>query len=134
MPGARFIFIFIGTALTLRLLTLAPPAASEEVYNVTGLPAYPHLNKAVMDSVARTDGLGHWCTHLAAETSDPLEIVEAWYRKVLVGASETDASHDEAYKNVKLSGIELALGIDHVAVYKVVNQASTSIELVRCSP
>lgn len=87
-----------------------------------------------MDDVAKTDALGHWCIRLAADTADRLEIVEAWYRKALVGANETDLNHDERYRNyIKLNGIKLAQGIDSVTVYTTAAQSTTSIELFRCS-
>lgn len=113
----------------------ASTLAAAEVRNLTGLPAYPTLNNAAMDPFARTDTLGHWCTHFYADTSDSLDRVEAWYRKVLTGASETDLSDDHSYRNYNsLFGIKLAKGIDSVAVYKVSNQGPTSIDLSRCSP
>jgi len=102
--------------------------------NLTGLPAYPNLNEAKMDAVARTDKMGHWCTRFAAATSDPLDVVEAWYRKSLVNASETDLNNDERYRNYfQLTGIKLALGIDYVTVFRTGDRSSTSIELFRCS-
>jgi hypothetical protein len=125
----------IAALLTFSLLAAASIAPAEDVYNLTGLPAYPRLSRAKMDNVARTDALGHRCTRFAAETFDSLEIVEAWYRKALVGASETDLNHDERYKIYDgLSGIKLAVGVDSVTVYKTANQSTTSIELFRCSP
>jgi hypothetical protein len=129
----------VSRVWTCIILTAAACAASAsgsaDVRNLTGLPAYPSLTDAAMDPFARTDTLGHWCTHFYAATSDSLDRVEAWYRKVLTGASETDLSHDHSYKNYNsLFGIKLAKGIDSVAVYKVASQAPTSIDLSRCSP
>jgi len=125
----------IPALLTVALFAAASIAPAGDVYNLTGLPAYPHLTGAKMDNVARTDALGHRCTRFAGETSDSLEIVEAWYRQALVGASETDLNHDERYKIYdRLSGIKLAVGVDSVTVYKTANQSTTSIELFRCSP
>jgi hypothetical protein len=113
----------------------ASPAGSEEVYNLTGLPAYPNLSRAKMDEVWKTDTMGRWCARFAASSSDRLEVVEAWYRKVLVGASETDLNNDPQYAGPSnLSGIKLALGVDSVTVFRTANQPSTSIELFRCSP
>lgn len=134
MLGRRTHLGLIAAVLTFSLLRAASFASAAAVYNLTGLPAYPSLNSAKMDSVARTDTLGHWCTRFAADTFAPLEVVEAWYRKTLVNASETDLNNDERYRNYfKLSGIKLALGIDYVAVYRTANQSTTSIELFRCS-
>jgi hypothetical protein len=125
----------IAALLALSLLAAAASAPAEDVYNLTGLPAYPRLSRAKMDNVTRTDALGHRCTRFAAETFDSLEMVETWYRKALVGASETDLNHDERYKIYNgLSGIKLAVGVDSVTVYKTANQSTTSIELFRCSP
>ena len=116
-------------------LLVAAVAPAEPVYNLTGLPLYPNLSRAKMDGIARTDALGHWCNRLAAETFDRLDVVQDWYRKALVHASETDLNNDERYTSlVKLSGIKLALGIDYVTVYRAANQTTTSIELFRCSP
>ena len=127
-------FQLIAPLWTVLLLAPAAIASAQNVYNLTGLPAYPNLNEAKMDALARTDKLGHWCTRFAADTFDPLEVVEAWYRKVLINASETDLNNDERYRNYfKLSGIKLALGIDYVTVYRTVDRSSTSIELFRCS-
>jgi hypothetical protein len=119
-------------------LLLAGAAAaveSEEVHNLTGLPAYPNLSTAKMDEVWKTDTLGRWCARFAGTSSDRLEVVAAWYRKVLVGASETDLKSDPNYAGpLNLSGIKLALGVDSVTVFRMANQSPTSIELFRCSP
>jgi hypothetical protein len=135
VSGRRTDLGSIAALLTVSLLAAASIAPAEDVYNLTGLPAYPRLSRGEMDNVARTDALGHRCTRFAAETVDSLEIVEAWYRKALVGASETDLNHDERYKIYQgLLGIKLAVGVDSVTVFKTANQSTTSIELFRCSP
>jgi hypothetical protein len=119
----------------LLLAGAASPAVSEEVYNLTGLPAYPNLSTAKMDKVWKTDTLGRWCARFAGTSFDNLEAVEAWYRKVLVGASETNLNNDPNYAgSLYLSGIKLAMGVDSVTVFRMANQSSTSIELFRCSP
>jgi hypothetical protein len=134
MHNAHDQFKWMAPLLAATLLTAAPLAMPEGVQNLTGLPVYPNLSAAAMDRVARTDTLGHWCSRFSAETSYPLDRVEAWYRKALIRASETDLTHDQTYKNyTHLSGIKLALGLDYVTVFKVANQAATSIELFRCS-
>ncbi len=120
--------------VTSQLLTSALFASSEELRNLTGLPVYPNLKSATMDRVPKTDTLGHWCTRLVAESYDSLDAVQGWYRKALVGASETDLTHDGSYKaHIELVGIKLSLGLDYVAVYQSTPQAITSIELVKCS-
>jgi hypothetical protein len=121
--------------LAAQLLLLAPQAHSAETRNLTGLPAYPNLNAAVMDEVFRTDKLGHWCMRFWADTSDSLAAVEAWYRKKLIGSSEIDLTRDKTYKSFTgLAGVKIVLGIDYVVVYKTNSQAPTSIDLYRCSP
>jgi hypothetical protein len=111
------------------------PAHSADTRNLTGLPAYPNLSSAVMDRVFRTDTLGHWCMRFWAATSDPLPVVESWYKKSMIGLSEIDLSHDKAYKNYPgVFGVKLVLGIDYVVVYKTASDAPTSIDLYRCSP
>jgi hypothetical protein len=111
------------------------PAMCAETRNLTGLPAYPNLNTAVMDSVFRTDTLGHWCMRFWAATSDPLSVVESWYKKSMLGLTEVDLSRDKIYKNYPgVYGIKLVLGIDYVVVYKTAADAPTSIDLYRCSP
>jgi hypothetical protein len=118
-----------------QLLLLAPRAHSADTRNLTGLPAYPNLNAAVMDEVFRTDKLGHWCMRFWADTSDSLTAVEAWYRKKLIGSSEIDLARDKTYKSFAgLAGVKIVLGIDYVVVYKTNSQAPTSIDLYRCSP
>jgi hypothetical protein len=107
----------------------------EDVRNLTGLPAYPNLSSGVMDGVFRTDTLGHWCMRFWASASDSLTVVESWYRKSLIGASEIDLIKDSTYKRYRgLIGIKLAVGLDYVVVYKTASQAPTSIDLYRCSP
>ena len=115
-------------------LASGAPAAGYDVKNLTGLPVFPSLKRAAMDKVSKTDTLGHWCSRFAAETSYPLDKVQAWYRKALRNASETDLTDDGNYKPYPgLSGIKLALGIDYVTAFRVAGQTGTSIELIRCS-
>jgi hypothetical protein len=116
------------------LLSMAPNALAREVYNLTGLPVYPYLTTADMDDVARTDTMGHWCTRFTAQASAPLEVVEDWYRKALVNASETNLRNDQRYRDyLNLTGIKLAVGVDYVTVFRAGNQPTTSIELFKCS-
>ncbi len=109
---------------------LPVPAVTD---NLTGLPTYPNLNSAAMDKVFKTENFGRWCARFTAATSDSLATVEAWYRKALVRASETDLTQDERYRSYpNLAGVKLAVGIDYVALYRTSNQ-ETGIELHRCS-
>jgi hypothetical protein len=124
----------IAILLAFSLLSTAPNALAREVYNLTGLPVYPYLTTADMDDVARTDTMGHWCTRFTAEASAPLEVVENWYRKALVNASETNLRNDQRYRDyLNLTGIKLAVGVDYVTVFRNGNQPTTSIELFKCS-
>jgi len=121
--------------LAAQLLGFAPPALSGDTSNLTGLPAYPNLTRAVMDGTFKTDTLGHWCMRFWADSADSLATVEAWYRKALIGSSEIDLTHDKTYKNYSgVVGVKIVLGIDYVVVYKTSSQAPTSIDLYRCSP
>jgi hypothetical protein len=118
-----------------QLLAFGPRAIAADTRNLTGLPAYPNLSSAVMDGTLKTDTLGHWCMRFWSDTPDSLSTVEAWYRKTLIGSSEIDLTHDKNYKNYAgLVGVKIVLGIDYVVVYKTSSQASTSIDLYRCSP
>jgi hypothetical protein len=103
--------------------------------NLTGLPAYPNLNTAVMEGVFRTDTLGHWCMRFWSATSDPLSTVESWYRKNLRGPSEIDLSRDKTFQKFPaVVGVKLVVGLDYVVLYKTAVDAPTSIDLYRCSP
>jgi hypothetical protein len=118
-------------ATGLSLLPTASPAADIE-QNTTGLPTYPHLRRGLMDSVPRNT-LGRQCTHYAAESGDPLEMVEAWYRKALPGAVESNVNDNSIYGSYfKLTGIRLTRGNDFLTVYRIPSGMSTSIELFKC--
>src|ERR1700728_463500 len=124
----------IAILLAFSFSSTVPNARAREVYNLTGLPVYPYLTTADMDDVARTDTMGHWCTRFTAEASAPLEVVEDWYRKALVNASETNLRNDQRYRDYSnLTGIKLAVGVDYVTVFRTGNQPTTSIELFKCS-
>jgi hypothetical protein len=121
--------------VALQLLAAAPLAVSQEIQNLTGLPAYPRLRSASMDRIPRTDVLGHWCYRLTADSYDSLEAVQEWYRKALVGASESDLTHDESYKAYsELSGIKLSRDLDYADIFQSAPHAMTTIKLVKCSP
>ena len=120
-----------AVALCLGLLPALGSAADINP-NTTGLPTYPHVRRAIMDAVARNT-LGRQCTHYAAESGDPLEKVEVWYRQALPGAVETDVNENSIYGSYfKLTGIRLTQGNDFLTVYRIPNAASTSIELFKC--
>ena len=110
-------------------------AVAYEVTNRTGLPVFPSLSAAAMDTLSKTDKFGRWCSRFAAETQYPLDQVEAWYRKALVNSSETNLAEDGNYQRYRgLTGIKLALGVDYVTVFRIAGQGTTSIELYKCSP
>jgi hypothetical protein len=124
---------FIGMVALLAVLPGAALPAPAVTDNLTGLPTYPNLNRAAMDKVLKTENFGRWCARFTAATSDSLSTVEAWYRKALLSASETDLAQDERYRMYPtLSGVKLAVGIDYVALYRTLDQ-QTGIELHRCS-
>jgi hypothetical protein len=134
MGGSRTDARLIATLLLVSLASVGSTASAKDVDNLTGLPVYPNLSDAQMDGVAKTDALGHWCIRFAAETFDRLDVVEAWYRKALGHATETDLNHDERYKTYnQLSGIKFALGVDSVTVFRTADKSTTTIELFRCS-
>jgi hypothetical protein len=133
MLASRVAFPVTAAALatSLSLLSTAGTAADIE-QNTTGLPTYPHLHRGLMDPVARNT-LGRQCTHYAAESGDPLEMVEAWYRKALPGAVESNVNENSIYGTYfKLTGIRLTLGSDFLTVYRTPAGVSTSIELFKC--
>ncbi len=125
--------IFIRLAAAAAALGLTGAAAAlGPIDNLTGLPAYPNLNRAAMDPVWHTESLGRWCARFTAATDDALGVVEQWYRTRLMQASEIDLARDERYEAYpQLSGIKLVLGVDYVALYRLPNQP-TVIELHRC--
>jgi hypothetical protein len=133
MPATRTTFPLIAGAVAICLgLLPALGLAADINQNTTGLPTYPHLRRAMMDAVPRIT-LGRQCTHYAAESADPLETVEAWYRNALPGAVESDVNQDPIYGSYfKLSGIRLTKGNDFLTVYRIPSGASTSIELFKC--
>jgi hypothetical protein len=124
----------LNTCVLSLLVSGSTAVWADSVYNLTGLPMYPNVNRAKMDDVARTDKMGHWCNRFSADSFAPLEVVEAWYRKTLINASETDLKNDERYKDYfNLVGVKLAIGIDYVTVFRTGGQTTTSIELFKCS-
>jgi hypothetical protein len=123
----------LGLVAAAALAGAAIPAAAAPLNNLTGLPTYPNLDRAAMDRVLHSEALGRWCARFTATTSDPLDAVEAWYRKTLKRASETDLARDERFGALPTSsGVKLALGRDYVALYRLPNQP-TVIELHRCT-
>ena len=117
----------------LSALPVAALSANSVVDNLTGLPTYPNLTSGAMDKTFKTETFGRWCARFSAATSDSLASVEAWYRKALIRASESDLAQDDRYKLYSiLSGVKLAVGIDYVALYRTSNQ-QTNIELHRCN-
>jgi hypothetical protein len=129
LPESLSSFAAAAAVLYACALPTASPAVTS---NLTGLPTYPHLDKAAMDDTWRTESLGRWCAKFTGVTSDSLEAVEDWYRRTLYRASEIDLTRDERFKGYPaLSGIKLVLGVDYVDLYRMPNQP-TIIELHLC--
>lgn len=121
-----------ATTVAVAYLGGLPCAFPAVTYNLTGLPAYPHLDRAAMDDRWRTESLGRWCARFTATTGDSLDAVEDWYRRTLYRASEMDLTREERFKGYRtLSGIKLVLGVDYVVLYRMPDQP-TIIELHRC--
>ena len=115
------------------LVSASAAGAVSTVPNLTGLPAYPNLERAAMDPVLHTEDFGRWCARFAAVSSDSLETVANWYRQQLRGASETDLEQDLQFTRSRpLTGIKLSVGRDYVAAYRLLDRR-TRIELHRCS-
>ena len=132
LPRTHLPVIAAGLALSVAA-AVSPTSAANIDTNTTGLPTYPHLQSAMMDGVARNT-LGHQCTHFAADSPDPLETVQTWYRHALPGAVESDVNKDSMYGSYfKLTGIRLTRGNDFLTIYRTANGSSTSIELFKCS-
>jgi hypothetical protein len=134
MPASRKHRTVVAAALGTLLMILAS-ASLFAAYdrNTTGLPTYPHISRAIMDPVPR-DTLGSKCIHYTADSPDRLDSVEAWYRRALPGAVESDVNQNSLYGDFfKLDGIRLTLGTDFVAVYRTGNGRLTSIELFKCA-
>jgi hypothetical protein len=112
---------------------MAPVASLAADPNTTGLPSYPNEAKGWMDDTYRSIPNGQHCTHYSTNTTDSLAAVEAWYRKQLSGAKETDVNKDSLYgSNFKLEGIKLIRGNDIVTISKMANDTTTAIELFKC--
>jgi len=62
------------------------PVSSTVAANPTDLPTYPNLSKASLMRTGRASAKVY-----NAETHDPYDTVLAWYRKRLVGATESES-------------------------------------------
>ncbi|HEX4153860.1 MAG TPA: hypothetical protein VHY75_16760 [Steroidobacteraceae bacterium] len=123
----------LAALATLVCFTLPAVPAPALINNLTGLPTYPHLDKAAMDDRWHTESLGRWCARFTGVTSDSLDAVADWYRRSLRQASEIDLARDRRFNAYPtLSGIKLVVGTDYVALYRMPNQP-TVIELHRCA-
>lgn len=122
-----------AAALAILLPLVSARLFAADDRNMTGLPTYPHISRAIMDPVPR-DTVGSKCVHYTADSPDPLESVEAWYRHALPGAVESDVNQNSLYGDFfKLNGIRLTRGADFVTVYRTANGRLTSIELFKCA-
>jgi hypothetical protein len=119
-------------AVWTELAVIAAAGVASLVVNTTGLPTYPRVRNAMMDAVPRNT-LGRQCTHYTSESPDPLDMVEAWYRREVPGAVETNVNQDSIYGSYfNLTGIRLARANDFLMVYRTPSASATSIELFKC--
>lgn len=126
--------VWCGRILIVLAFVSSSVASAAIDRNTTGLPTYPHVTHAIMDSVPR-DTLGRKCIHYAADSEDRLEAVEEWYRHALPQAIETDVNRNSLYGEAfKLTGIRLTVGNDFITLYRTENGRTTSIELFKCAP
>lgn len=133
MPASRKHRTVAAAVLGILLPLVSARLLAADDRNTTGLPTYPHISRAIMDPVPR-DTLGNKCIHYTADTPDPLDSVEAWYRSALPGAVENDVNQNSLYGDfLKLNGIRLTRGADFVTVYRTSNSRLTSIELFKCA-
>lgn len=114
----------IGPTLAVAALALASTAglptgilAQQNTRNETGLPLYPHATTGSQYPAARGFLI------YTAQTSDGLQVVEAWYRQALPKATE---AKDE---NQLTHGIVLTSGKDKVLVYQLGNRKGAVLEL-----
>jgi hypothetical protein len=116
------------------LLGAATTARAAEDRRFAGLPIHPALTHDSVDPRLHTDALGHWCAHLSGHTSASILVVADWYRKNWPESSETDITHDAAYRNahVNIEGLKLSLGVNSVLIYRITPQAQTVIEIFCC--
>lgn len=104
-------------------LMAAPRAASAQSNqeNKTGLPMYPTLFNGTQYPVSQTKE-GRFLIY-TAQTRDPLDAVEAWYRHALPKATESKDDNNLTH------GIVLRSGKDKVLVYRLGNSKGAVVEL-----
>lgn len=99
--------------IVLSALLLAPLSlAAQSAENTTGLPEYPHLKDPMQyDQPQQDEDSGHYYLMFIAASSDPIPVIEAWYKKALPKATEKP-------KNTPMMrGFEFTIGNDKVMVY-----------------
>ena len=99
----------------------ASVVAQQNQPNETGLPLYPGVTTGTQYPSTQTKD-GRYAIY-TAHSRDSREVVEAWYRRALPQAKETQ---DE---NQLTHGIVLRNGNDKVLVYQLLQSAGTVIEL-----
>ena len=92
--------------------------------NSNGLPAYPHLNKALM--LPHDAYKGSLYAAYKQDTSDSLETVEDYYRKAWPGAQEGPTDNPNGYV-----GIKLTKGQDFIAIYRFGLMKTVSIDAMK---
>ncbi len=114
--------LFIATAIVAAFaLSSSSLAAQENAPNTTGLPMYPKLTTGSEYPSVKTK-TGHYRIY-TAQSSDPVAVVEGWYRKALPHAVET--KDDNSFTH----GIILTVGKDKVLVYSLGKSTSAVVEL-----
>lgn len=114
--------LFAATAvLAAFALSSSPLAAQENAPNTTGLPMYPKLTTGSEYPSVKTK-TGHFRIY-TAQSADLVAVVEAWYRKALPHAVETNDDNSLTH------GIILTVGKDKVLVYSLGNFKTAVVEL-----
>jgi len=99
--------------------TVATAQANQK--NLTGLPLYPKLFTGTQYPASQTSS-GRYLIY-TAQSTDPLETVEAWYRHALPKATESKDDNNLTH------GIVLTNGKDKVLVYRLGNSKRAVVEL-----
>jgi hypothetical protein len=89
--------------------------------NETGLPLYPKANNGTQYPAPPDEHPAYLI--YTAQSSDPLEVVEDWYRHALAQAKETKDDNQLTH------GIVLTKGKDKVLVYQLGKSKGAVIEL-----
>lgn len=119
-PRVRALLLSLAVICGL-IVTSSSATAQANNKNQTGLPMYPALLNGTQYPASQTKE-GKFLIY-TAQSKDPLETVEAWYRHALPKATET---RDD---NRLTHGIVLHNGRDKVLVYRLGNSKGAVVEL-----